>query len=113
VPNISIEIQKKMFQDCNIAIDFCDKKLNSLSEKLFTTIRKLEDFQTSELKKRLKIISVSIFISIFASGLLTYCLVQNFPKMVNVDTKGNITIEGGNVSVWGMGKSNVQAGKNK
>jgi predicted RNase H-like nuclease (RuvC/YqgF family) len=113
VPGVSTQIQKSMFQECRSAIENCEKNINSLNDKLLLAVRKMEDIQTSEFKKKLKMVATAISISVFISGILTYCLIQSFPKIINVDTKGTINIEGGNVSVWGMGKSTVQASKKK
>ena len=33
------------------------------------------------------------------------------PRTVTIDTKGDISIDGSDVSIWGMGKNSVTSGK--
>jgi hypothetical protein len=34
------------------------------------------------------------------------------PRTVAIDTKGDISIDGSDVSIWGMGKNTVSSSKN-
>lgn len=113
VPNISAQIQQGVLQDFELAIANCDKGVNALSDKILSVMQRIAELKANEFKKRLITFVLTISISIFGSGILTYFLIQQFPSKVMIDTKGGISIDGSNVSIWGTGKNTVQETKRK
>ena len=100
-PAISAKLQQQISQELETALLACDRQINTLAEKVRLTLQQVDDSQNRQLKKRLQSMIMAITISICASSTFTYYLIRHFPKIVHVDTKGDVRIEGGNTSVWG------------
>jgi hypothetical protein len=115
IPDISTQVstnmQKKMFEDYTTVLANTNKAVYQLNEKIRLAIKKAEDISTNALKRKLAYLVLVLSITIFASTGLTYAIMQRFPKIVRIDTKGDITIDGGSVSIWGTGKNTVQPSK--
>lgn len=108
IPNIAGEIQKKVFQEFESAINSCHKSVDQLNDKIQVTSKKLLEINQNIWRKKLIQFALVLSITIFGSSLLTYSIMRLFPQTVRIDTKGDITIDGGKVSIWEMGGNKTQ-----
>lgn len=111
IPDISSEIQKQTYQNFDASIKNASDAIDRLNEKIQTTSRSMLEMSHQAFKKKLLTFALIFSVTILGSTVLTYSIMQLFPKTVIIDTKGDIRIEGGNVSVWGAGKKSVQSGQ--
>lgn len=108
IPDISSEIQKQTYQNFDASIKNASDAIDRLNEKIQTTSRSMLEMSHQAFKKKLLTFALIFSVTILGSTVLTYSIMQLFPKTVIIDTKGDIRIDGGNVSVWGTGKNSVQ-----
>src|SRR5690606_29199686 len=111
IPDISSEIQKQTYQNFDASIKNASDAIERLNEKIQTTSRSMLEMSHQAFKKKLLTFALIFSVTILGSTVLTYSIMQLFPKTVIIDTKGDIRIDGGNVSVWGAGKNAVRDGQ--
>ena len=100
VPAVSAKLQQQISQELETALLACNRQVNTLTDKVQLTLQRVDDLQSRQLKKRLQSMIIAIIISVCASNSFTYYLIRHFPKIIHVDTKGDVRIENGNISVW-------------
>lgn len=110
VPDIAAAIGQKTLDELKTGINNCHKQVDQLNNQIQLTSKKLLENSQASLKKRLAQLALTIVVTACLSTVLAYLVMQSVPKIVTIDTKGDITIDGGHVSIWGT-KTPVQQKK--
>lgn len=108
VPVIATEVQKKAFQGYDAAFARCTEAVTRLNNEVENSINKIEKTKSGGSKRKVGFTALVLTVTILASTILTYFVMQQLPHSVSIDTKGIVNINGGNISVWGLRKNMVQ-----
>lgn len=107
VPNISRELAKQIFDEFDNRLAKTKIELDDLLAKSLSAIDQAKESQQTSFRQKLRSLALILSISIIASSILSFLLMQQFPKTISINTEGNITIDGGDVSIWGTGKNSI------
>ena len=112
VPQIASQIQRECFKEYDAAFAKSVELINGLNCKLELATRELSSLNVDKIKTKLKSAILLISISLLLSSTITFGMFKFLPRTVSIDTKGDIRIDGSDVSIWGMGKNSVTPVKN-
>lgn len=115
VPQIASQIQKECFKEYDAALAKNGGLINDLNSKLELATREIDSLDQKQIKTKLKSSILLISISLLLSSAIMFGMFKFLPRTVTIDTKGDISIDGSDVSIWGMGKNSgqiFQKGKN-
>lgn len=108
VPNISKELGQQILNDFASKLAQLDKQLDLLMAKHQVMAAKIEQSAAQNFRKKLVSIAGIVTLSVIISSFSAWFLVQKLPKFVTISGSGDITIQGGDVSIWGSAKSQIQ-----
>jgi len=112
IPQIASQIQKECFKEYDVALAKSTELINGLNSKLELATRKLSSLDDNKIKTKIKSSILLISISLLLTSAITFGMFRFLPRTVTIDTKGDISIDGSDVSIWGMGKNTVSPSKN-
>jgi len=108
VPQIANHVQKEGFKEYDRGLENSRSLLEQLNEKLESATRKITNLELDVVRAKLKSSILLISVSLVLSSSITFAMFKFLPRTVTIDTKGDITIDGSNVSVWGTSKNSGQ-----
>lgn len=114
IPHIAIELNRLNQNEINnlkIALDNSikeqNKAVNDAAARLNQIKEKIEKIDSGRIKRYCLGFGVVLIVSVLASLGATYAMIKRFPQRIQIESPGNVTVQGSEVSLWRSNNVNV------